>query len=118
MNKQMFAILLTIACTAIVGCSHIAPGTQHSIQTKLGQRKYASQSTDELKLRRNQIIEMLGAGRKEIDIKIGSPLAMAMMDDDGKIEDLFKEKNEIERELLRRWKAGDEGAKVETFSQL
>ena len=108
-------IALSFICSALLGCSHIAPGTQHTIKSKLSQRKFASQSTDELQLRRNQLIQMLGAGGEKIDIAFGSPIALAMMDDDGRVEENYKEKNEIERELLRRWKAGDEAARIEGF---
>lgn len=59
---------------------------------------------------------MLGRGGESIDIKFGSPLAMAMMDDDGRVEDLYNEKNEIERELLRRWKGGEETARLKIFA--
>jgi hypothetical protein len=107
-----------LLCFCLVGCSHIAPGTQHTIQTKLGQRKYASYPTDELKLRRAQLIEMVGTSGGKIEFKSGSPLAMPMMDDDGRVEDLYKEKNEIERELLRRWKAGDEEARLGAFAEM
>lgn len=109
-------IVFTILSAGLAGCSHIAPGTQHSIQAKVGQRKYASYLTEELKLRRNQLAEMLGTGGDSINIKVGSPLALAMSGDKGLREDWFKEKNEIERELLRRWKAGDESAALPSFS--
>jgi hypothetical protein len=41
---------------------------------------------------------------------------MAMMTNDGLREHLFKKKNEIEHELLRRWEAREESAKLEIFS--
>lgn len=106
---------LLVAVAVAFGCS--TPQEDRIAREAHLQKKYASYSTAELKLRRNQIVAMLGATKKDIDIKIGPPLAMALMDDSGKVQDLLEEKNAIERELLRRWNGGDTDAKLDIFSR-
>jgi hypothetical protein len=78
------------------------------------EKKYTKTSTAELKLRHTQCVEFLTAEKKNIDIKFGPPLAMAMMGDGGR-GDRIKEKEEIEHELLRRYQAGDKDAYLPIF---
>lgn len=75
------------------------------------QKRYHRKSTVELKLRRQQLLDDVGRGG--FDLRFGSPLALAMMGNprEGKI----KEKEEIERELLRRYASGDRAAWLPIF---
>lgn len=79
--------------------------------------RFSSKSTEELKLRRYQITELLWTspvsaqnGGQAVNVNVGS----SGIDSD-RAEELFEEKSAIERELLRRWKAGDESAWLEVF---
>ena len=78
------------------------------------QKKYAKTSTAELKLRHTQCVQFLTAEKKDFEFKFGPPLAMAMMGDGGR-GDRIKEKEEIEKELLRRYQAGDKEAYLPIF---
>jgi hypothetical protein len=78
------------------------------------EQKYVNTTTAELKLRHTQCVQFLVAEKKEIDIKFGPPLAMAMMGDGGR-GDRIKEKEEIEKELLRRYQSGDKSAFLPIF---
>jgi hypothetical protein len=86
-----------------IGCATTTP-----------EQKYSKTSTAELRLRHAQCEQFLTAEKKNIDIKFGPPLAMAMMGDGGR-GDRIKEKEEIEKELLRRYQAGDKDAHIPIF---
>jgi hypothetical protein len=92
--KRITAICL---CGLLFGCATPAP-----------QEKYSRTSTAELELRHAQCVQFLSPEKLDIDIRLGPPLAMAMTDD-GRT-DRIKEKKEIEKELLRRYQAGDKDA--------
>jgi hypothetical protein len=97
--KKTFFLLATV----ILMCSC---GTLES--------KYANSTTAQLKLRREQCVEVLNSEKKSFDFKFGSPMALAMMGDGGR-KDRIKEKEEIENELLRRYEAGDRQAYLPMF---
>ncbi len=78
------------------------------------EKKYERRSTAELKLRHAQCVQFLNAEKKEFEFKFGPPLAMAMMGDGGR-GDRIKEKEELEKELLRRYQAGDKDAYLPIF---
>lgn len=73
--------------------------------------KFKRESTPNLKLRHHQLVEAIGQGG--FSFKVGPPIAMMMMGD--KREDRIREKEEIEREMLRRWRSGDKEAYLPTF---
>lgn len=72
--------------------------------------KRDTRSTSELHLRRNQIVQALGEESK-IEIDFLKPIWMRGPTRADRIE----EKEEIERELLRRWKNGDKEAYLPLF---
>ena len=74
---------------------------------------YTKTSTAELKLRHTQCVEYLTAEKKQWELKFGSPLQMAMMGDPRR--DRIEEKERVEKELLKRWKAGDKEAYLPVF---
>lgn len=75
--------------------------------------KFSKRSTADLKLRHAQIIEALGMDANRIDVKIGHPFFMGS----GDRKDRIEEKENIERELLRRYEAGDKGAHLPIFDR-
>jgi hypothetical protein len=79
----------------------------------LGCATLQKQPTADLKLRWNQCAEFLTGEKKAFDLKFGPLLWMAMQGDDRK--DRIEEKERIERELFRRWKAGDKEAFLPIF---
>lgn len=77
------------------------------------QSKYTNTPTLELQLRREQLIDQIAVISSKKDPAIPGGIAtMAFLDNRGRIDDLFREKNAVERELLRRWQAGDKAAKL------
>jgi hypothetical protein len=87
------ALLLTIGCAT----------------TQLQQ-----QSTAQLKLRRNQLVEEIDATSK-MDIRFGKEFQIKQ--DRSGVEKRLKEKAKLEQELLRRWQAGDKEAYLKIFEQ-
>lgn len=79
------------------------------------EKKYAHVSTPELQLRRQQCVDFIAAKSNRTEFKFGPPLAMAMMGDGG-LQDRIEEKEKIERELLRRYRAGDAEAFLPIFN--
>lgn len=70
------------------------------------EQKYAKTSTAELKLRHAQCVDFLSSQKNAIIVKF-SP-------GDGR-RDRIREKEEIEKELLRRYQTGDKGAYLPIF---
>lgn len=69
--------------------------------------------TSELKFRHNQIIQYLNTERRGFEFKAGPPwMGGVGSEREGRI----KEKEEIERELLRRYHSGDAAAHLPIFS--
>lgn len=77
------------------------------------EKKLSREGTTELKLRHQQCLDYLRAERKDFEFKFGPPLAMAIQGDPRK--ERIEEKERLERELLRRWKAGDAEAYLPIF---
>jgi hypothetical protein len=71
----------------------------------------AQTSTAELKLRHSQLRESLGYDKGQPDIDFVKPVWMRGPSRSERIE----EKERIERELLHRWKGGDQEAHLEIF---
>jgi hypothetical protein len=92
----MKLLLTLLALVLFIGCA-------------AQQKRIARMPTAELKLRRQQLIE-------EITQPQGFRLSGFRPGTEGH-QDAMDEKNKIEFELLRRWKAGDKGAYLPQFSR-
>lgn len=92
---KAFILLLAVL---LVGCSSI-------------EKKIAQTSTPELKLRHQQLASSLGYDKNQPDIDFLKPVWMRGPSKSERIE----EKEAIERELLRRYSAGDSNAKLDIF---
>lgn len=75
------------------------------------QKKYSKTSTPQLKLQHRQLTDAINGSGWEM--RFGNPIAMAMMGPSK--NDRIREKGEIERELLRRYMAGDKVAWMPIF---
>ena len=52
--------------------------------------------------------------QRQVEMKAGLPMGVAIHDDRAKLAGLYKEARQIDRELLRRYNGGDDAARVET----
>jgi hypothetical protein len=112
---KMSCLLLAVLLTACGSLGPVSPVTDSEIKMR-----FSNRMTSDLKLRRDQIIEILAPSPQSNGTKVTFG-ALAHSDPSvigkGKAEELFNEKSHIERELLRRWKAGDNAAHLNIFDQ-
>lgn len=80
------------------------------------EKKYAKVSTSELRVKHSQLVEVLGPDVRSSDFSYTPPGFAGLAFKNPK-EERIKEKQEIELELLRRWKAGDEAAHLPLFDK-
>lgn len=83
-------MLFIVAC-ALVGCATTP------------EKKYLKVGSAELKLMHSQLVEALGPNVQSSDVSFHPPGMMGLYFSNPK-EERIKEKQEIERELLRRYK--------------
>jgi hypothetical protein len=74
---------------------------------EVGNGELAKVSTAELKIRRTAVLKRYAEIQREVDLKAGLPMGVAIKDERASLGDLYREAHEIERELLRRWTRGD-----------
>ena len=94
----MKTVWISLCLFLLVGCAS-------------AEKKYATTRTAELKLRHAQILESLGYDQNQPDIDFLKPVWMRGPSRPQRLE----EKETIERELLRRWQAGDNEAFLPIF---
>lgn len=110
MNRlQLVAVSLAVTC--ICGCSTVEKERQAAAFEAVAPAHVAKASTPELTLRRAQIEQMLLEIQREVEMKAGLVMGVAIHDDRAKLEELFREARQIDRELTRR---SNSGSRVET----
>ncbi len=97
--NRITALLAIVFCLGFFGCATTP------------QKKYASVSTAELKLRHTQLAQALTGETGQPDIEWIKPIWAR----GPSRADRINEKETIEFELLRRWKAGDQEAFLPAF---
>lgn len=70
-------------------------------------------STIQLKARRAEILKRYGEIQREVELKAGLPMGVAIKDDRALLGELYREAHEIERELMRRFSRGDPDVTME-----
>ena len=73
----------------------------------------AKLTTRELKARRAVVLQRYAEIQREVELKAGLPMGVAIKDERSLLGDLYREAHEIERELLRRWTKGDPEVRAE-----
>lgn len=73
----------------------------------------ASASTPALTARRAEIHGLILAIQRDVEMKAGLHMGVAIHDDRSKLTELYMEARQIDRELLRRWQAGDTAARAD-----
>jgi hypothetical protein len=109
-----------ILLLGLAACGGLDPVSRVTDSQAMLKMRFSNKTTDELKLRRGQIIEMLGLASTSVNpgsnnVTVGVNVGNSGGIDRGKAQELFEEKADIERELLRRWKAGDKAAHLNIF---
>lgn len=64
--------------------------------------------------RRAQLHEQISEIQRQVEMKAGLHMGVAIHDDRSKLTELYREARQIDRELLRRTQSGEGGARLET----
>lgn len=96
--KLLTVAALVLAFAFLTGCA--------SLQSK---------STTDLKLRHAQLSERLGGSNVELTVNVSARRGFGGMGGDDDHEDQWEEKERIERELWKRYQAGDKEAYLPIF---
>jgi hypothetical protein len=101
-----------MAAGVISGCE--STGREVEISPReVGNGKLTGVPTAELKVRRTAVLKRFAEIQREVDLKAGLPMGVAIKDERAHLGDLYREAHEIERELLRRWTRGDPDVTME-----
>ena len=111
---RVTSLLLTIlaASGVLCGCESTE---DHSgtFAKEVGARNMTEVSTTELKRRRAEVLRQYADIQRDVELKAGLPMGVAIKDDRALLGELYREAHEIERELLRRFSRGDPEVTVE-----
>jgi hypothetical protein len=88
------------------GCESTEPQAG-TLAKEVGERRLVDVPTADLKKRRAAVLQRYGEIQREVDLKAGLPMGVAIKDDRALLGELYREAHEIERELLRRFAYGD-----------
>lgn len=84
-----------------------------TLTREVGVRDLAELSTSQLKVRRAEVLKHYAEIQRDVELKAGLPMGVAIKDDRALLGELYREAHEIERELLRRFSRGDPEVSME-----
>lgn len=107
------AVAVVFAVTFFCGCSTVetsdaetlSRGDSRSVEI-IPAAKIAGTSTPELTVRRAQLHQMISEIQRDVEMKAGLHMGVAIHDDRSKLTELYLEARQIDRELLRRAQSG------------
>lgn len=112
--NRLPTVAVVCAVTFFCGCTTVkTTGPTASVQA-VPAAQVANATTPELTARRALLYEMILGIQREVEMKAGLTMGLTIPDDRAKLNELYFEARQIDRELLRRWNSGDGGAQVET----
>ena len=119
--NRLLAVGVVSSVTIFCGCSTVESSSARN-QPKPPARpieivpaaQVAATSTAQLTTRRAQLHEQIVAIQREVEMKAGLHMGVAIHDDRAKLNELYLEARQIDRELLRRAQTGEGGARLET----
>ena len=95
-----------IALGAVSGCETTDAKVEISPK-EVGVGNFAGLTTAELQARRVVVLRRYAEIQREVELKSGLPIGVAMKDERTLLGELYREAHEIDRELVRRWNRGD-----------
>jgi hypothetical protein len=96
----------------LCGCES-TDGQAGDLAKEVGGTALAAVSTSELKLRRATVLQRYAEIQRDVELKAGLPMGVAIADERALLGELYREAHEIERELMRRFTQGDPGVTIE-----
>src|SRR5687767_4636279 len=88
------------------GCESAEPQAG-TLTKEVGARKFAEVRTADLKARRTEVLKRYAEIQRDVELKSGLTMGVAIKDDRAQLGELYREAHEIERELMRRFSRGD-----------
>jgi outer membrane murein-binding lipoprotein Lpp len=112
--NRLVVVAVVFAVNLLAGCATVDPPGDPRSAEILPPAQLSATSTADLTLRRAQLHEMIAEIRQEVELKAGLHMGVAIHDDRARLAELYLEARQIDRELLRRWNAGEGQARSET----
>jgi hypothetical protein len=110
----LLAMGLAVAA-GVCGCES-TEGRSGPVANEVGEARLAELSTGKLKARRAEVLKRYGEIQRDVELKAGLPMGVAIKDDRALLGELYREAHEIDRELQRRFTRGDPDVTVEMVS--
>jgi hypothetical protein len=88
------------------GCES-TEGRLGEVDKTLVDTRLAEFTTPELKTRRAEVLKRYAEIQRDVEMKSGLPMGVAIKDDRALLGELYREAHEIDRELQRRFSRGD-----------
>jgi len=95
-----------VLATGLSGCESTEPQSG-PVTNEVANTRLAELTTADLKSRRLEVLARYAEIQRDLELKAGLPMGVAIKDDRALLGDLYREAHEIDRELLRRFNRGD-----------
>lgn len=102
-----FLLAIALALGAAVSGCESTEGRSGTVTTQAGDTRFVELSTSDLKARRAEVLKRYAEIQRDVELKAGLPMGVAIKDDRALLGELYREAHEIERELQRRFTRGD-----------
>jgi hypothetical protein len=78
-----------------------------------GTGNWTGVTTAELQARRTVVLKRYAEIQRDVELKSGLPMGLAIKDERALLGELYREAHEIDRELVRRWSRGDPDVSIQ-----
>ena len=95
-----------VVAVGICGCES-TEGRSGAVTKNVGETQFSELSTSDLKARRVEVLKRYTEIQRDVELKAGLPMGVAIKDDRALLGELYREAHEIDRELQRRFSRGD-----------
>ena len=112
--NRLLAVTVLSTVTLLCGCATVDQESTATLRETEPPPHIVAASTAELTARRAQIDKMVFGIEREVEMKAGLHMGVAIHDDRSQLNALYVEARQIDRELMRRWQSGDGAARMET----
>jgi 4-alpha-glucanotransferase len=119
--NRLLAVAVLSAVTFCCGCSTVETSPLDSSAKPsvppveiIPAAKMAAISTHDLTTRRAQLHQMIAEIQREVEFKAGLHMGVAIHDDRAKLNELYLEARQIDRELLRRAQSTEGGPRIDS----
>ena len=103
----VFTVIAFFAVTFFCGCATLDEEEELRAALQVPPEKIVSASTAELRARRELLQEIIVQIEREVEMKAGLHMGVAIHDDRSQLNALYVEARQIDREILRRTQTAD-----------